>query len=161
MRTTLVPPHQAMKAQGCRQPTHLASTYKKVQIWHQRMISSSYARIIRASKLLTRMGKFSAEYNPTEVYRNSEQFKSNNQHNIARNPEQLTAFVSHIIDNNFDSLYVSYLSSKQTRVVNRSKLMTEIKKKLKKIYIDFWRPYNLPSLSRITYIAILLDAKTQ
>lgn len=39
--------------------------------------------------------------------------------------------------------------------------MSKVNEKFDKVFIDLWRPHYLLSLSRTTYTAILLDAKTQ
>lgn len=69
---------KAMTAQGRGRPTHLVSRNKRFRVWHRRMGHASNARIIRASKLLIGMGDFNAEYNPAEVYSDSEQSDSDN-----------------------------------------------------------------------------------
>lgn len=121
---------------------------------------ASNSRIIKAFKLLTGMGDFNAEYKPAEVYSNSEQFDSDNEATEER-PEPLRASTSHAINNDFDSLCAPCLASKQTRVVNRSKPMTEVKEMLEEVHVDLWGPHNPPSLSGKTYAAILLNAKTR
>ena len=63
---------------GQRRLTHLVSCSKKLRVWHGRFRHISNARIICASKLLTGMGDFSADYDPAEIYSNSEAFKSEN-----------------------------------------------------------------------------------
>ena len=61
---------------GQKRSTHLVSRSKKVRVWHRRFGHASNARIIYALKLLTRMGDFSANYDPAEIYSNFEAFKS-------------------------------------------------------------------------------------
>ena len=48
--------------------THVISKHKKVRIWHRRL---GHARVICAAKLTTGMGNFNEEYDPTEIYSDS------------------------------------------------------------------------------------------
>lgn len=123
------------------------------------------ARVISASKLLTGMGDFNAEYNPAETYSDFEQSGSENDVitdlAMPQPKDTLTAYASYASDNNFDSLCTPCISSKQTRVVVDSKPMTEVKEKLEEVHVDLWGPHNHPSISGKAYAAILLDAKTR
>ena len=126
---------------------------------------ASNMKIIKASKFFTKMRDFNTEYNPEEVYSNPEQSKSNNNTKvkaIQEIPKLLIAFAFYItkIYNNFNSLCIPCISSKQTQVVNCSKPITKVKKKLEEIYVDLWGPHNLLLLSEKTYAVILMDAKT-
>lgn len=106
---------QAMTVQGRGRPTHLVSRNKRVRVWHRRMGHASNARIIRASKLLIGMGDFNAEYDPEEVYSDSEQSASNDDvetETTQEAPELLTAFASHAIENDFDSTCTPCIASK-------------------------------------------------
>lgn len=108
------------------------------------------------------MGDFNAEYNPAEIYSNSKQSESDSDNDATKEgPELLTAFATYFADNNFDSICTPCLASKQTRVVNRSKPMTEVSEKFEEVHVDLWRPHNPPLLSGKTYAAGLLDAKTR
>lgn len=69
MQATL--PKQAMTAKSRGKPTHLVNRNKQVWVWHQKMVYANNAKIIRASKLLIKMGDFNAKYNSEEVYSNS------------------------------------------------------------------------------------------
>lgn len=117
MQTTLPP--RVMTAQGRGRSTHIVSTNKRVRVWHRRMGHASNARIIQASKLLTEMGNFNAKYNPAKIYSDSKQSQSDSDDDAMKEgPELLIAFGTHFADNNFDSLCISCLASKQPRVVN-------------------------------------------
>lgn len=59
------------------------------------MEHGSNVKIIKASKLLTKMGNFNAEYNPKEVYNKSKQSESDNNAKVKvvqETLELLTAF---------------------------------------------------------------------
>ena len=58
--------------------TYLISYSKKVQVWHRRFGYASNARIICASKLLTRIEDFNTNYNSAEIYSNSKASESEN-----------------------------------------------------------------------------------
>lgn len=64
-------------------------------------------------------------------------------------------------NNNFDTLCIPCITSKQMRVVIYNKPMTEINKKFKKVYINLWGPHYPSSLSRNTYVRILINTKTK
>lgn len=126
---------------------------------------ASNARVVRASQLLTGMGDLNAEYDPKNVYSNSEHSESKDDAATTKEtPEPLTVFAlttDNTTESDFDSICNQCISSKQTRVVNRRKPMTKVKEKLEEIHVDLWGPHNPPLLSSKTYAAILLDAKTR
>lgn len=66
---------KAMMTTGRGRPTYLVSRIKKVRIWHRRFGHASNVRVIQASKLLTGMGNFDEEYDPAEIYSDSEASK--------------------------------------------------------------------------------------
>ena len=164
----------SMQVTGRGRPTHLVSKNKKVRVWHRRFGHASNARIIRASKLLTRMGDFNSAYDPTEVYSDSKQSGSDNQtgsHDDEHPNSKIAPIFTTTLtkasllatstDNNFDSLYTPCIASKQTRVVIQNKPMTEVNEKLEEVHVNLWGSHYPPSLSGKTYAAILLDAKTR
>lgn len=127
----------AMQVTGRGRPTHLVSKNKRIRIWHRRFAYASNARIIRASKLLTGMGNFNKEYNPTKIYSDSEQSNSSsdNDDDHADNADKTSrdtatatpsnSTMSSLLalsasDNDFDSLCTPCISSKQTRVLVRT-----------------------------------------
>lgn len=63
-------------------------------------------------------------------------------------------------DSNFNSLYTSYIISKQTQSIIQ-KPMTEANKKLKEVYVDLWGPHYPLSLLGNIYAAILVDINTR
>lgn len=167
----LATPNKAMQVTGRGRPTHLVSKNKRVRVWHRRFVHASNARIIRAPKLLTGMGDFNKEYDPTEIYSDSEQPSSDNDDAAdldqpdTTQTDQLpatsnTAMSSLLTtpDNDFDSLCTPCIASKQTRVVVQNKAMTKAKEKLDEVHVDLWGPHYPPSLSGKTYAAILVDA---
>ncbi len=136
-----------MTVQKRGRPSHFISRNKRVRIWHRRIENTSNTRIIRISKLLTGIEDFNTEYDPEEVYNDLEQSTSDNNieaKTIQEVPKLLTTFVSYATENNFDSIYTPCIASKQTRVVNQSKSMTEVKEKLEEVYVNLWGPHNLP-----------------
>lgn len=128
-------PSRAIMTQGRGRSTHLISKNKQVKIWHQRLGHASNARVIKALRLLIGMGDFNTKYNPAEVYSDSEESEpeaerspSPSPHTPEANspvgtiPAQSYASLSEasartIIDNNFDSLCLPCVASKQTCVV--------------------------------------------
>lgn len=98
------------------------------------MICVSNARIIKAFKLLIRI--------KTSTILNITLKKSTSNNNVKNKATQkiaklLIAFVfRHIIKSNFDSISTLYITSKQTQVVNSRKLITKVKKKLEKVYVN-------------------------
>lgn len=174
-------PNRAMQVTGRGRPTHLVSKNKKVRVWHRRFAHASNARIVRASRLLDGMGDFNKEYNPTEIYSDSELSDDDASLNqpIPRSdddadtnkpeseqpqpPNPSPAMSSRLATTNsdFDSLCTPCIASKQTRVVVRNKPMSEAKEKLDEVHVDLWGPHYPPSLSGKTYAAILLDANTR
>ena len=59
-------------ATGKSRPTHLVSKNKKVRIWHRRLGHASNARVIRTSKLVDGIEIEDKEYDPTEVFIDSD-----------------------------------------------------------------------------------------
>lgn len=144
----LATPNQAMQVIGRGRPTHLISKNKKVRVWHCRFAHASNARIVRASKLLDGMGDFNNEYNPIEIYSDSELSdnnvssfnqpipRSNDDDNSNKpeperpqlpNPSSAMSSLLAITDSNFDSLCTLCIVSKQTRIVIQNKPMSEAK----------------------------------
>lgn len=170
---------KAMMTQGRERPTHLVSKNKRVRIWHRRFGHASNARVIRASRLLTGMGNFNAEYDPTEIYSDSKESESEDGNTPPPAPSTApentllpvepesnplttnSARTAVTVDSDFDSLCSPCVASKQTRVVIRNKPMTKVEGKLDEIHVDLWGLYHPASLSGKTYAAILLDAKTR
>lgn len=103
------------------------------------MVHANNVKIIKAFKLFTGMEDFNAKYHPEKVYNDSKQSKSNNNFKtkaVQKTPKLLIVFPFYIIKSNFDSLCTLCIGSKQTQVVNHSKLMTKVKKKLKEIHVN-------------------------
>ena len=59
-------------ATGRGRPTHFVSKNKKVRIWHRRLGYASNAQVIRASKLVDGIDIKDNEYDPTEVFIDSD-----------------------------------------------------------------------------------------
>ncbi len=59
-------------ATGKSRPTHLVSKNKKVRIWHRRHGNASNWRVIRVSKLVDGIEIEKKEYDPTEVFIDSD-----------------------------------------------------------------------------------------
>lgn len=51
-------------------------------------------------------------------------------------PEILTIFIFQTSENEFDSLYILNITSKQTHIINQNKLMTKVIKKLEDVYVN-------------------------
>lgn len=127
---------------------------------------ASNTQIIRASKLLNRIGSLSNKYNTVEVYNNSEESDSDYDNFIILNQNYKSPIIFEILEgstlttteSNLNSLCELYISSKHTRTVIH-KSMTEVKKNLDKAHVDLWGSHTSPSPSRKIYAAILLDIK--
>lgn len=96
------------------------------------------------------MGDFNSAYNPTKVYSNSKQSGSDDQigsHDDKHFNSKIApistitltkvSLLATLIDNNFDSLCIFCIASKQTRVVIQNKPMIKVNKKLEEVYVDF------------------------
>ena len=155
----------ATRTTGWGKLTHLDSRSKKVQVWQTRFGHVSNTRIICASKLLTGMGDFNADYNKAEIYSNFEVSKSEdltiNNADLSFK-QQIILKASKITDSrsDFDKIYELYIGSKQTRIVYRQKPMISTNKRLEKVHINFWGPHDLAFLSESVYVVILICEKT-
>lgn len=166
---------KVMMTTGRGRPTHLVSRIKKVRIWHKRFGHVSNARIIRASKLLTRMGNFNEEYDPAEIYSDSKASEpkeiftdidadnSNPVETPATGPAEtpITMKAFKIFNSDIDQIYEPYVGSKQTPVVRRYKPMTPIEKILHEVHVNLWGSHDPLSLSGSTYAAILVCEKSK
>lgn len=97
---------------------HLVIRSKKVKIWHRKFTPISNARIIRASKLVIRMGKFNTNYNPTKI---DNDFKASEPDNTDTEIESndVTLWASKIsnFETDFDKICNPCIWSKQMRIV--------------------------------------------
>lgn len=130
------------------------------------------------------MGNFNLKYNSTKVYSNSKGSslelededilpRSDTTSSIAipntlipniiigTNNELVTSSVYTAVDQDFNSLYSPYITSKQTCVIIRNEPRTMVEEKLDKVHIDLWEPYHPGSLEDKMYVAILLNKKTR
>lgn len=123
-------------------------------------------------RLLTIIKNFNMDYNFVKVYSNFKDSKAKSKEVIWSMPIFPAIIYITLTDNsaymtinntnsNFDTLYLSYIASKQTQIIICNKLMTKIDKKLDEVYINLWRPYYLLALSNKAYAIILLNAKTR
>lgn len=145
---------------------HLVSKNKWVRIWYQRLRHASNARIIWASKLLTSIGDFSAKYNLTKVYSDLKHSESDSEiesqpKTIHKNDLHFDNSVWIATEDDFNSIYLPCIASKQTCMTVYNKAMTEVDEKLDEVHVNLWGPHYPASFSEKTYAAILLDAKTQ
>lgn len=157
---------QAMMIRGRGKPTHLVSYIKKIRIKQRRFGHVSNARVIRASKLLTRMGDIGKNYDFAEIYSDSKasllKKSINNPNSIDIDSTKTNIAietmikVSKITNSNFDEICKPYIENKQTRVMRRYKPITPTEEKLEEVHIDLSRPHNPPSLSTSMYVAILM-----
>lgn len=155
--------------------THLVSRIKKVCIWYRRFEHASNVKVIWVLKLLTEMGDFGENFDPTEIYSDSEasepekSFDNPNPINNDSTDADITIETQHerlmkaskITDFDFDEICEPYVGSKQTRVVRRYKHMTPVEEKLEEVHVDLWGPHNPASLSSSMYVAILICEKTR
>lgn len=113
------------------------SKNRKVKVWHCRFGHASNVRIITTFKLLTAINNLNKAYDPTEIYSNFEQSNNSNPSNnkglifIAK-----VSLLTPSPNNDFDSLYIPCITSKQTNIVLRNKLMNKVNKKLDKVHVD-------------------------
>ena len=150
-------------------PTHLVSKNKKVRIWHRRLGHASNAWVIRASKLVDGIEIKDKEYDPTEVFIDSD--TENDDDTLGgpiisdpnappKHPSEFAANVSET-NSDFDHICGQYVGSKSTRVVLRNKNMTLTKKKVEEVHADLWGPHQPASRSGNTYAAILIYEHNQ
>lgn len=125
---------------------HLVSYIKKIHIWYRKFRYTSNVRIIKASKLLNKIGDFSKNYDSAKIYNDSEAFKpekSPNNSNCNNNDFASTDTaietiikVSKITNSNFDKIYESCMGSKQIWVMRQYKSMTSVEEKLEEVNIN-------------------------
>ena len=117
-------------------PIQLVSKSKKIRIWHRRLGHASNARVSRASKLVDGIVIEDREYDPTEIFIDSDTEGNDDTPGIliASDPTDPTApseFAATISETNsdFDHICGPCVGSKSTRVVISNKGMTPTKKK--------------------------------
>lgn len=64
---------------GCGRPTHIISKNKQIQIWYHQLAYVSNAIVVRASKLVNGININNAEYNPEEMFIDSDLSETNKQ----------------------------------------------------------------------------------
>lgn len=153
-----------IRSQG--QLTHLVSKNKQVKIWLHRLGYASNTKVIWASKFFIRMRDFSAKYNLIKVYSNLEYSKfdlkiKNQPKAIYKNNLTSNNLVQIATKDNFNSICLPCIATKQICRTDYNKMMTKIDKKLDKIHVNLWGPHYSTLLLEKTYAAILLDTKTQ
>lgn len=110
------------------------------------------------------MENFDIKYNQVKIYSDSKESKPKNK----RLPLPLilplsllatilsakidlgsleTNIVYIIINNNFDSLYLPCVASKQTYIVVQSKTITKLDGKFNELHVNLWGPHHSASLS--------------
>ena len=147
-------------ATGRGRPTHLVSKNKKVQIWHRRLGHASNAQVIRASKLVDGIDIKDNEYDPTEVFIDSDTEDDNDTSGTPivsdpTAPPELAASVSET-NSDFDHICGPCVESKSTRVVIWNKSMIPTRERLEKVHADLWGLHYPASRSGNTYAAILM-----
>lgn len=135
-------------------------------------------KVIKVSRFLTKIGIFDIEYDFTKVYSKLKESKLEDEKlsQLWTSPLPLsptilptkisfgllkTNIVCTTIDNDFNSLYLFCMASKQTHVVVQSKLIIKIDEKLDKVHVNLWEPHYFALLSRKSHVAIFLNAKTR
>lgn len=127
-------------ATGRGRPTHLVSKNKKVRIWHRRLGHASNARVIRASKLVDGIDIKDNEYDPTEVFIDSDTEDDDDTSGTPivsgpTAPPELAASASET-NSVFDHICGPCVGSKSTRVVIRNKSMTPTRERLEEVHAD-------------------------
>lgn len=154
-------PNKAMQITGYSQPTHLMNKNSIVKVLHYRFGHFNNIKIINSSKFLTAMGNFNKVYNLIKVCSNSKQSNNNSSNNIYLVSAAKALLLALSLNNNFNCLCTLCITSKQTQILRKNKLISKVNKKLNEIYVDPWGPYYPPSLFGKIHVIILLDAKTQ
>lgn len=179
-----------MQTTSSKWPIYLVNKNKKIRVCHYKFGQTSNIRMIRNLKLLINIRSFDNAYNLIEILRDFEQSNLNNNYNYPKhsngsnhnyvnypkyfnnstpvytNETYFFTFFAKVLvftspsNNDFDNLFTPYIASKQTYIVIHNKLITKLKQKLKKVYVNLWRPYYPLLLLKKTYMVILLDAKT-
>lgn len=134
---------------GKGRPTHLVSKNKKVRIWHRCLGHASNARVIRASKLVDDINIEDNEYDPTEVFIDSDTEDNGNTSDtpIVSNPTAPPEFAANASETNsdFDHICGPCVGSKSTRVVIWNKSMTPTRERLEEVHADLGGPHYLAS----------------
>ncbi len=131
-------------ATGKGRPTHLVSKNKQVRIWHRLLGHASNARVIRASKLVDGFETEDKEYDPTEVFIDSDTEDDDDTLSgpIISDPNAPTKHPSEFAANasetnsGFDHICGLFVGSKSTRVVIRNKNITSTKERLEEVHAD-------------------------
>lgn len=93
---------------------------------------------------------------------NNNYLQSDQDNNHLQNPVLAKALLLALpTNNNFDSICIFCIASKQTCIIIQNKLMTEASENFNKMHIDLWGPHYPLFLLKKTYAAILLNANTQ
>lgn len=100
------------------------------------------------------MDNLNVKYNLTKVYNDSKDFGSKHKDEdilstpdtsllttapnalVQTNNKLIISLARIVVDQKFDSLYSSYIASKQIRIIIQNKLTIVAKEKLDKVYID-------------------------
>ena len=137
---TVIKVRNLAMATGRDRPTHLVSKNKKVQIWHRRLGHASNARVIRASKLVDGINIKDNEYDPTEVFIDSDTENNDDTSGTPivsgpTAPPELAASASET-NSVFDHICGPCVGSKSTRVVIRNKSMTPTRERLEEVHTN-------------------------
>lgn len=152
-------------ATGRGRPTYLVSKNKKVRIWHRHLRHASNARVIRASKLVDDINIEDNEYDPTEVFIDSDTENNGDTSNtpIVSNPTAPSELAANASETNSDFDYICgpCVGSKSTQVVIWNKSMTLTRERLEEVHADLWGPHYPASWSGNTYATILICKHSQ
>lgn len=169
-----------MRMRGKGRPTHLVSRNKRIRLWHRRLANVSNARVVRASKLVDGIDIGLKEYDPAEVFIDSDDSEVSSDDESPPNSASQSALLEPVPSSietmipNVDSvlqtkendddgiakLCTPCVCSKSTQVVRHNKSMTPTTNKLEEVHADLWGPHDPPSQSGSVYAAIIMCEHT-
>ena len=162
-----------MLVKGRGRPIYLLSKNPQIRLWHRRLGHASNTRVIETSKLTDDIDiTIEGDQQRSEKCFSSNSEKDNEDNSLEPSLDsvdifptptttllnKMTSTINH--DDSIEQLCDPCIENKHTKIV-RHKRMIPTTRKLQKIHADLWGPHNLPSLSRKTYVGLLLDEFTQ
>lgn len=167
------PSNKAMLVKGRGRPTYLLSKNPQIRLWHHRLGYASNARVIEALKLTDGIDiTIEDDQQRSEGCFPSDSEKDNKDNSLEPSLDsidivptstttllnKMTSTIDH--DDSVEQLCNPCIESKHIKIV-RHKRMTPTTRKLQEIHADLWGLHDPPSLSKRTYVGLLLDEFTR
>ena len=164
---------KVMLVKGRGRPTYLLSKNPQIKLWHHRLGHALNARVIKASKLTNGIDiTIKDDQQSLEKCFSSDSEKDNEDNSskpsldsvdifpipITTLLNKMTSTIDH--DDSVKQLCDPCIENKYTKII-RHKRMTPIIHKFQEIHADLWGAHDLPSLSRRTYVGLLLNKFTR